>query len=288
MLRIGEFAQLGNVSIRALRFYQEAGLLEPCYVNPSTHYRSYEPKQLQALRDIRLYKAMRFSLAEIRKLLREVPSASEREQILRERRALLKRRIAEDVESLARVETQLRTAHKGAPEGWRIEVRETQPVWVASLREKIRWYEEADNLFAEIERRIGRESLIGKRAALWHTCINDGPQIDCEALRFLRRPVSAAGGIRVRQTPAARVVSLLHLGSDESIPQAYQALNAWLGRNGLVSRGPKCEIYWNEPPKGNESESLTEIRLPVMACNGHHKGKTALRESGSVQLNKSS
>ena len=263
MLKIGEFAQLGNVSIRALRFYHEAGLLEPCHVDPSTHYRSYEPRQLHDLQDIRLYKAMRFSLGEIRELLREPPSASERERILRERSALLKQRMAEDAECLARIEAQLRTARKDAKEGWRIELRETQPVWVASLREKIHSYEEADGLFGEIERRIGQELLMGKRAALWHICANDGPQIDCEALRFLKRPASIVQGIRVYEMPAARTASLLHSGTEETIPQAYQALNAWLGRNNFVSRGPKCEIYWNEPPKGKEGESLTEIRLPV-------------------------
>jgi DNA-binding transcriptional MerR regulator len=277
LLKIGEFAQLGNVSIRALRFYHEAGLLEPCYIDPSTHYRSYEPKQLQDLQDIRLYKAMKFSLGDIRELLRERPSAAERERILRERGALLKQRIAEDVESLARVESELQTAHKDAHEGWRIELRETQPVWVASLREKIRSYEEADRLFAQIERGIGSEFLMGKRAALWHTCVSDGPQIDCEALRFLKRPASLPRGIRVYQMPVLRVASFLHSGSDESIPQAYQVLYAWLRRNRLVSRGPKCEIYWNEPPKEKAAESLTEIRLPVVACGRRREGEATLR-----------
>lgn len=279
MLKIGEFAQLGNVSIRALRFYHEAGLLEPCYVDPSSHYRSYEPKQLEDLRDIRLYKAMKFSLAEVRELLRERPSAAERGRILRERRAFLKQRIAEDEESLGRIEAQLRGPHRDTQARWQIEMRETQPAWVASLREKMRIYEEADGLFAEIERRIGHELLMGKRAALWHTCLNDGPQIDCEALRFLKRPVSPARGIRVYQMPAARMISLLHSGTDESIPRAYQALQAWMGRNRLISRGPKCEIYWIEPGKGKEGESLTEIRLPVLPMAAANRPRRARREA---------
>ena len=285
MLKIGEFAQLGNVSIRALRFYNEAGLLEPCYIDPSTNYRSYAPRQLQDLRDIRLYKAMRFSIAEIRELVQERPSAAERLQILRERRALLKQRIADDVQCLARIDAQLRAPERGEVHAsWRIEVRETQPVWVASMRERLRSYEEADGLFAEIERRIGQEFLAGRRAALWHTCANDGPQIDCEALRFLRHPARPARGVRVYELPAARVASLLHTGTDETIPQAYRALCAWVARNNSVSRGPKCEIYWVEPRKGRECESLTEIRLPVFpngirAQSGAESGAPRLRDN---------
>lgn len=271
MLKIGEFAQLANVSIRALRFYHESGLLEPCHVDPSTHYRNYEPRQLQDLQDIRLYKAMRFSLAEIRELLQNRPSPAERQKILSERRMFLKQRIAEDVECLARIEAQLRGAgHRNAQDDWRIEVREIRPAWVASARQKIHSYDEAEGLFAEIERRISQELLAGKRAALWHTCANDGPQIDCEAVRFLRRPVSSTRRVHVYQMPAARTVSLFHNGADETIPQAYQALDAWLGRNSFVSRGPKCEIYWVEPPTRRDGESLTEIRLPILPLGKHN------------------
>lgn len=264
LLKIGEFAQVGNVSIRALRFYHEAGLLEPSHVDPSTNYRSYEPRQLQELQNIRLYKAMQFSLAEIRELLREPPSASERREILRERRALLRRRIRDDLESLVRIDAQLDVG-AGARNrmSWRVEVREIRPVWVAAFREKICSYEEADGLFVEIERRIRPDLLAGKRAALWHTCANDGPRIDCEALHFLKRPAGPTPRVRVYPMPGVRVASLFHTGTDNTIPQAYQALHAWLARNRFVSSGPKCEIYWIESPKGSEGESLTEIRLPI-------------------------
>jgi len=276
LLKIGEFAQLGNVSIRALRFYHEEGLLEPSHIDPATNYRSYEPRQLRDLQDIRLYKGMRFTLSEIRELLRRRPGPTECRQILRERRALLKQRIAEDVESLARIEVQLGSvAREDEQASWRVEMRETKPVWVASMRERMRSYQEADSLFAEIEHRIGEESLARKRAALWHTCANDGPQIDCEALRFLKHPVNPARGVRVYQLPAARVVSLIHSGTDETIPHAYQTLHAWLGRNDFVSRGPKCVIYWIEPPKGSEGESLTEIQLQVFPGGSHARRRAA-------------
>jgi effector-binding domain-containing protein len=156
--------------------------------------------------------------------------------------------------------------------------RKERTFWVASTRQKIRCYEEADGLFAEIERRIGQEFLMGKRAALWHTCANDSPQIDCEALRFLKHPASPTRGIRVYRMSAVRVVSLFHTGVDQTIPQAYHALQAWLGRNGLFSRGPKCEIYWSEPAEGREGEALTEIRLPVFPNRNRAVRKPAPRE----------
>ncbi len=42
MIRIGDFSRLSRVSVKALRFYDEKGLLKPVQVDPSTGYRYYE------------------------------------------------------------------------------------------------------------------------------------------------------------------------------------------------------------------------------------------------------
>jgi DNA-binding transcriptional MerR regulator len=265
VLKIGEFARLGSVSIRALRFYHEEGLLTPAHVDPASSYRSYDARQLRELQDIYLYKDLGFSLAEIRELSREKPRPAELRRMLSERRVQLKQRIEEDFGRLARIDARLQAADGGVNEGdWRVELREIQPVWVAATREKIRRYDEADAMFAEIERRMEPGVLTGKRAAFWHTCANDGPQIDCEAVRFLNRPVGPVRGIRTYQMPAARVASAFHAGEEETIPQAYKALQSWMKRNKFLADGPKCEIYWIEPQERGRSESLTEIRLAVI------------------------
>lgn len=269
MLKIGEFAQLGNISIRALRFYHEAGLLEPAHVDPSSSYRGYEPRQLRELQDIRLYKEMGFSLAEIRELLRERPSPGELRELLRERRALLKERIEEDFLRLTRIEAQLEAGGAGEKNlAWRIELRETAPVWVAACRDVIRSYDECEEMFVDLERRIAPELLAGKRAALWHTCLSDGPQIDCEALRFLKHPGGLPRGMRTYQMPVTRVASLFHTGGEQTSPRAYKALQAWLEKNNLTAHGPKCEVYWLEPSEDKPGESLTEIRLAVAGRGG--------------------
>jgi DNA-binding transcriptional MerR regulator len=274
MLKIGEFARLGNVSIRALRFYHEEGLLTPAHVDPASSYRSYDTRQLRELQDIHLYKDLRFSLAEIRKLLREKPSPAELRGILSERRIQLKQRIQEDYGRLARIDARLQATDRGMNElNWRVELREIQPVWVAASREKIRRYDEADEMFIELERRVGMDLLSGKRAAFWHTCESDGPQIDCEAVRFLKCPVGPLRGIRTYQMPAARVASVFHTGTEQTIPQAYKALQVWVKRSGFISDGPKCEIYWIEPRDGKIEESLTEIRLPLFPVGNHRRGQ---------------
>jgi DNA-binding transcriptional MerR regulator len=283
VLKIGEFARMGNVSIRALRFYHEEGLLSPARVDPASSYRSYEPRQLRELRDIHLYKDMGFSIAEIRELMRQKPSPAELRTILKGRKNVLKQRIEDDFGRLARIEARLQATEGGENElDWRVELREIKPVWVAASRNKLRRYDEADEMFAELERRVGSDVLTGKRAALWHTCEGDGPQIDCEAVRFLKRAVGPLRGIRTYQMPATRVASVFHTGTERTIPQAYNALQVWVKKNGFISEGPKCEIYWIEPREVKTEESLTEIRLPVFPANNLRREQSrALR--GALQ-----
>lgn len=46
LVSIGEMAKLCGVSVRALRYYEEADLLVPVLVNPDSGYRYYNPRQM--------------------------------------------------------------------------------------------------------------------------------------------------------------------------------------------------------------------------------------------------
>ena len=50
MFKIGEFSKLTQVSIRMLRYYDEAGLLKPASTDPWTGYRMYSADQIPTLR----------------------------------------------------------------------------------------------------------------------------------------------------------------------------------------------------------------------------------------------
>lgn len=45
MLKIGEFAQVGQVSIATLRHYDQLGLLKPSSLDPDSGYRYYSLDQ---------------------------------------------------------------------------------------------------------------------------------------------------------------------------------------------------------------------------------------------------
>src|SRR5258708_1858179 len=111
MFTIGEFARLGDISIRMLRHYDEIGLLTPARVDPVTGYRSYSIAQLRELNRIVALRGLGFSLAEVCQLLSGI-TAIELRGMLVLRRADLERQLAADRLSLARIEARLRAIER--------------------------------------------------------------------------------------------------------------------------------------------------------------------------------
>lgn len=65
---VKQLSELSGVTIRALHFYEEIGLLKPAYYG-SNGYRYYEEKELLQLQQILFFKELGFSLKQIQKVL---------------------------------------------------------------------------------------------------------------------------------------------------------------------------------------------------------------------------
>ena len=69
MLKIGEFSKLSHLTVKALRFYEKEGLLEPAFIDPWTGYRFYETRQLEDAAEIKAYRQLDLSIDEIKTIL---------------------------------------------------------------------------------------------------------------------------------------------------------------------------------------------------------------------------
>ena len=83
MLKVGDFSRLSLVSIKALRYYDELGLLKPARVDEFTGYRYYTAEQLPRLNRILALKDLGLSLEQIGVLLNKGVSSEELRGMLR-------------------------------------------------------------------------------------------------------------------------------------------------------------------------------------------------------------
>jgi DNA-binding transcriptional MerR regulator len=91
MLSIGRFADATGLTVKALRHYDEIGLLVPARVDPDNGYRYYDAAQVEDAVTIRRLRALELPLDEIGALLEADGD------ILRDRLAAHGYRVAEEV-----------------------------------------------------------------------------------------------------------------------------------------------------------------------------------------------
>jgi serine/threonine protein phosphatase PrpC len=76
LLTIGGFARAAGLTAKALRLYDELGLLPPAAVDPDSGYRLYDPRQLRQARLIARLRGIGMPLAEIRTVCGLRPDAA--------------------------------------------------------------------------------------------------------------------------------------------------------------------------------------------------------------------
>ena len=108
MLRIGDFSQLGQVTVVTLRHYDELGLLRPSHIDPFTDYRYYTIDQLPHLNRILELKDLGLSLDQIKSLLGSALSPGQLRGMLRLKRGEIEQQLQTEQARLARVESRLR------------------------------------------------------------------------------------------------------------------------------------------------------------------------------------
>jgi DNA-binding transcriptional MerR regulator len=265
MFRIGDFSRLTQVSVKALRFYDEVGLLKPTYVDRSTGYRYYAPELLSRLNHILAFKELGFSLGEIGHLLKDELPAERVRELLESRREELARRIEREQERLSEVETWLEQLDRaGSVPEYEITIKRIAPRLVASVRDSLSSYADADELLDEIQSNLRQRGAQLERGTIWHACLSKRRSIDCEAVVFLREPIQGIGRVRVYELPGAIAASVIHHGSDDTSERAYDAARSWIKSHGYALAAPNRELYWQGGVAQEGDSGVTEIQFPIV------------------------
>jgi DNA-binding transcriptional MerR regulator len=270
MYRIGEFSTICRVSVSALRYYSDLGLLPPAFIDPASGYRYYEAAQLPRLNRILALKDLGLSLDEIGAILNEELSAAELRGMLRLKQAEMSRAVAEQQAQLARVESRLRLieSEENMPD-YEIVLKDVDSMHIASLREVLSNPQEVGTLIADGYGALMPAGIMptGPCFTIYHDPEFNPEAMDVEIAFPVGETVTAApdtpGGrsFGFREVCGGKAAVLVHQGPYEAISQAYVAMGEWLDANGLRPAGPPHEAYLTAP--NDPSGPITEIRFPV-------------------------
>lgn len=253
--RIGEFAKLGGVSIKTLRFYDEKGLLRPAAVDPRTQYRLYQSEQLRDLSAILALKNLGASLAEIAIAIRPNEAGHERRRLLVKLRGRAAHSLVAAGQSLRWIDAALNDTQAG-PCNVPVVLRRRDSVRVASVRATATSYEEIGLLERNLWRAIDATIAYGLQGVLWHRCAASGV-IEGEPFVEIRSRARQCADYQVRELPSATFATAYCEPTDADCERVYDSVSRWIHVHGLKLDGAKREVYVGR---------MLEVQFPVCAA----------------------
>lgn len=262
LYKIGMFAQMNHVTVKALRFYEEQGLLAPAYVDDENGYRYYTLDQMAVIHQITALKQAGFTLDDVK----GINSGSDEELLLQKKKSQLLAKIAELTHQIAIIDTYLsdKDSKLSAP----VLIKNLPSVIVATKQEKLDSY---DELFTAMPNLGSEMEQAGCECALPEYCFThylDGVYKDkdilvevCEAVTEKKEDTEI---LKFKELPDVTAACIFHKGSYDSLPRTYAAVLKYIEDNGYTICGNIRESYidgvWN---KDSVEEWLTEIQVPV-------------------------
>lgn len=265
MLKIGDFSKLSQVSIKALRLYDELKLLKPVHIDEFTGYRYYSANQLPRLNRILALKDLGFSLEQIAKLLEEV-SPAQIQEMLRLKQAELQQLVAEEQARLQRVAARLKQIEQeDTIPDYDVVLKTVAPIKVAAIREIIPNFHAVARLCDELLEYLQRQGVKDSRyfAGIWHDTAYKDTDIDWEVTISVVHEVCSSDRIKVYELPRAEMACIVHNGSYNTINRAYAALPAWIEANGYKIVGSNREVYIIGGNQQDNESYVTEIQFPL-------------------------
>ena len=268
MLKIGDFSRLSRVTVKALRYYDEIGLLKPVEVDRFTGYRYYSVEQLPRLNRIVVLKNLGLSLEEVSQLVNNDLPAEHIRQLLHVKQAEIRQRLQDEQGRLGQVEEWLKQIEKeGIMPEQDVVIKKVDAQKVASVRGVVPTYADISILFNELYPYLMEKNaqFAGPPIAVYHDMEYMEKDVDIEVAAPIANSIPATDRIKVGELAAVeQMACMIHRGSYETIGESYKALMAWAEANGYQMAGPDREVYLKTSHETSDpSEFITELQLPV-------------------------
>ncbi|MUL78479.1 MerR family transcriptional regulator [Mycolicibacterium sp. CBMA 226] len=260
-LTIGEFAAMTHLSVRTLRRYHEAGLLEPAAVDPFTGYRYYGHDQIGTAQVIHRLRQLDVPLSEVRAVL-TTDDPHRRADVV----AGHLRRLEAELDRTRAAVTSLRRLLNPDAADIDVELQSVPGRTVVGVCDHVRledslaWY---DSAMAELDAAFPPVERTGPPGGHYGNELFADGAGRMTVFRPVRSP-RASGRIEVIELPSAEFAVAVHAGPHDDLDVTYGRLGSWVAAHALSIDGPVQEIYHVGPRDTADPVAWrTEIGWPV-------------------------
>ncbi len=270
-ITISRFSIITRISQKALRYYDQKGLLVPGAKDPFTGYRYYTAAQLERGVRIKTLSMLGFSIEEMAAFL-DAEARGDNAVV----EALLVQKLSStrsEIARLQRIEALLKGSNKELMKMALVEpvVKDVPALRVISKREKGSYGETIGRLIGELmaiiyspDNQRNMVKMAGPLMAIYHDQEYKEKDADIEvAIPITGRIEVNDPKAEIKSLPGARVLSSVHKGNYDTLHLTYKGLFEYMMKSGLEPNGPVRELYLSDPGRTPAEELMTEIQVPI-------------------------
>lgn len=271
MLKIGDFSKLAQVTVKALRLYDELGLLKPAWIDRFSGYRYYELEQLPRLNRILALKELGFSLDQVAALINDNVSGEQIRGMLRMKQAELQHRLQSEQQRLQQVEARLRQIEReGSDPAEAVVLKRVEPQPMASRRMQVESGARLLPLRAEVSAWLAGQRLPpgGPWVVIYHNPVYAERRLDVELGRLLTAECAGLVGARAGGEVQLRLLegcehmaATVQTGADALLAASAQ-LYRWAQSGGYRVQGAMRELCLQDAGEDTACP-VTEVQLPL-------------------------
>lgn len=262
MYKISQFSKISGLTVKALRYYDEAGILEPSFRNEESKYRYYNDNNLKKALLIKYLRSLDFSIMEIKEVVETVENEDDLVCILQEKIKFIEMNISKEKELIQKIS--LSTSSFGVTHrnnNYLIENIEIQKMLVASIRFSGK-YSDLDKYVPLLYKEV-KNNIDGKHFNCYFNeeCVETADIELCIPIK--KRIVDTI--VKCKMLPAIKAIHTTHYGGYDTLYLAYKAMFDYANTHNLKILTPVREIYTKCPGvifRGNPANYITEILLP--------------------------
>lgn len=261
MYKISEFSKITNLTIKALRYYDEEGILKPSY-RAENAYRYYDGNDFKKAQLVLFLRDLDFSIAEIKDVFANYDTEEDLSYFLAEKKSFIAQRVIGEQELMKRIDRFLTFKKEEHDMDHKIEIKEIGPIEVASIRFK-GTYKDVGKYLGIIYKEAKDKAIGAPFSCYYDPGFTEVADIEaCVPVRGLIK----GEGVTVKQMPGIKAICTTHTGSYDTLNFAYKAVLDYAKEHDIVCGLPSREIYHKGPGMlfmGNPNKYVTEIMIPI-------------------------
>ena len=273
-LSIGDFSRMTFLSIKALRHYQDAGLLMPADIDARTGYRFYELDQVSTAQVIRRFRDLGMPLERIKEIL-DAPTIGTRNDLIV---AHLKQ-MESDLERTKNIVASLRALLEEPPATTLVEYRSLPSTYAAAITGSVEfskfglWFNESLAQIAAVLRDQNVSSS-GPQGGLFPTTLFTEEVAVATLFIPVAAPISPSGDVYIRELAPMELAVAVHRGPYTELDRTFGALGAHVVEHAIGVDGPIREHYLvTRDDVGSDAQLVTEIGWPIFRTGENRKGR---------------